>query len=119
VQLIVGENPVQITGVRHEKYEVVTPAGKPTFTLAPRALRRRKLGKRVTFGKQAHGRVHDTELVAAGQVAAPVAANVTRDHFKDRRSHESRLEDSESDWRSLFPDARSLKSPLRYRRWVE
>jgi hypothetical protein len=35
VQLIVGENPAQITDVRHGKYEVVTPAGKSTFTLAP------------------------------------------------------------------------------------
>jgi hypothetical protein len=37
--------------------------------------------------------------------------NAMRDHKKsDRRSHESRLENSESDPRSLLSDARSLKS---------
>jgi hypothetical protein len=37
VQLKVGENPVQISDVRHGAYEVIAPAGKSTFTLAPGA----------------------------------------------------------------------------------
>lgn len=37
VQLKVGENPVRIGDVRHGTYEVITPAGKSTFTLAPGA----------------------------------------------------------------------------------
>jgi hypothetical protein len=35
VLLTVGENSVRVTDVRHGAYEVIAPAGKSTFTLAP------------------------------------------------------------------------------------
>ena len=35
VKLTVGENPTVPADVRHGTYEVVTPAGKETFTIAP------------------------------------------------------------------------------------
>lgn len=35
IRLIVGENPTLPTDVRHGTYELITPAGKTTFTIAP------------------------------------------------------------------------------------